>query len=252
MLSRNEIKFLQSLEQKKYRQEHNLAFIEGKRLILECLQSAYKIKEIFVTEKFSKNNSSFLKKLGEKQIPINTCSEKDMDRISPSKNPQGAAATILLRPSDNDFIMNEHILYLDGISDPGNLGTLFRTASWFGITQILLSRDCADPWNSKVIRSAAGAHFHIDFHFADVETMKAKINDHELIGAVTNGVKISDIQLLKKNWILVLGSEAHGISKEFSSILNHKLTIPGTGKPESLNVAVAGGIILNELIKAEA
>lgn len=247
MLSRNDIKYLRSLEQKKIRQEYGEALIEGSRLINECLESGFKIEQVYYTENFINKNQSLLKKLNADKIPFKTCSEKDIDRISPSKNPQGVAATIKLKSSMEKFQLEQNVLYLDGISDPGNLGTLFRTAAWFGIKQILLSADCADPWNPKVVRAGAGSHFHLDFQSIEMDQLKNISSNHTYIGAVTNGTILSSFELKHSAWILVLGSEAHGIRNEISAVLDYKITIPGTGNPESLNVAVAGGIIMSFL-----
>ena len=247
MLFRNDIKYLRSIEQKKFRQEYGEALIEGSKLINECLESDYKIKNIYFTENFVNKNKSLLEKLNADKIPFKTCSEKDMDRIAPSRNPQGVAATIKLNSTKDKFQLKQKVLYLDGIADPGNMGTLFRTAAWFGIKQILLSSNCVDPWNPKVVRAGSGSHFHLDFQSIEIDQLKNISSNHALIGAVTNGEDLSSFELKRTDLILVLGSEAHGIRNEISAVLDYKITIPGTEIPESLNVAVAGGIIMNFL-----
>ena len=146
------------------------------------------------------------------------------------------------------MILEKKTIYLDGISDPGNLGTIIRTAVWFGIQQIILSENCASIWNSKVIRSAMGAHFKIDLKELEFsEVMQMDSFSHQIIGASMNGIPMSNLNKNIRKWILVLGNEAHGISPNIEKLINHNITIHGTGKQESLNVAIAGGIILNYL-----
>lgn len=245
MLTKNDIKYLCSLNKTKFRRENGEALIEGKRLIDECIESAFCIRELYLTEKFNEKNKVFIKEINSNGIPLKLCSCKDMERISNQKQPPGIAAKIQIKPLKKKFQLKKNVLYLDKITDPGNLGTLFRTASWFGYKQILISENCTDIWNPKVVRSAAGAHFHLDFHFIDMEDIKRKGKNHIFIGADINGIKLSDFKLPLKKIILVLGNEAHGISRQIQKLLNHKITITGSGKPESLNVAVAGGIIMN-------
>ena len=146
-------------------------------------------------------------------------------------------------------------LYLDGISDPGNMGALLRTAAWFGIQSVFRSPECVDPFNSKVVRSAMGAHFYFS-HFEAISDKKI-LNDFTKVGmkVIGSDMKGSSIHTLSlsdiKGWILVLGSEAHGISESARSLISTTVTIPGAKGMESLNVSVAGGILLNALTSLE-
>ena len=146
-------------------------------------------------------------------------------------------------------IVDNHIVILDGVTDSGNLGTILRTSAWYGIKSIILTSNCIDPFNTKVLRSAVGAHFYFDNIVSlDNNKLIEYLNNHnyKVFCADLEGRDISKINLSNK-WALVLGSEAHGISKEFQSF--DKVTIKKEGKIESLNVSVACGIILDQFFK---
>ena len=134
-------------------------------------------------------------------------------------------------------------LYLDKIADPGNLGTLLRSAAWFGTTQVALSPHCADLFNPKVMRGGMGAHFSLQM-VTNCDLHQFKSSDHLIIGADHKGMSIVDFNHNAKDWVLVIGSEAHGISKENSNHIKYSLSIPTNGSGDSLNAAVAGSIML--------
>jgi TrmH family RNA methyltransferase len=147
-------------------------------------------------------------------------------------------------------------IYLDGISDPGNMGTLIRTAAWFGIKSIFFSPNCVDPFNSKVVRSSMGAHFYFS-HF-ETDDERQILHDFakagfEILGSDMNGNSIHSLNVSDtKGWILVLGNEAHGIGDHARSFITSTVSIPGTKGMESLNVSVAGGILLHEITSSRA
>lgn len=253
MLTRNEILRLKSLHSPKGRKNENAVLIEGLRLVEDCLESQWPSTQLFIVEKnFEKPQYSTTFNLAQSVgIELKLISPKDMERISDTKNPQGIALEIQIpEESDDDQIANK-ILYLDGISDPGNLGTIMRTAVWFGVEQILLSENCANIWNPKVVRSAMGAHFKIDcdvFNLDELLSENPKL-PHQVFGAYMDGKPMVEVEINTPQWILVLGNEARGISENLEEFIHQKITIEGSGFQESLNVAVAGGIILNHLNK---
>jgi RNA methyltransferase, TrmH family len=250
LLTRNEILRLKSLHSPKGRKAENSVLIEGLRIVEDCIKSDWHILQFFIVESNVDKPlyQAVLNLARSLKIPPIEVSNKDMERISDTKNPQGIALEIKLPDKNDEIQLNEKIVYLDNISDPGNLGTLMRTAVWFGINQIILSENCASIWNSKVVRSAMGAHFKIDCHVCNLDKLitKKKI-PHNIFGAFMSGESLESISLKKKNWILILGNEARGISSDIEQFINQKITINGSGQHESLNVAVAGGIILNYL-----
>jgi len=248
MISKNKIKFLQSLSLKKNREKYQQATLEGFRLIEEVANSETNIEHIYCIPKMIgivSNNNLF--NAYEKTM----ISEQECKAISETKNSQGiiALASIEKYSSNKiDNINNENILILDGVSDPGNLGTIFRNCIWFGIHSIILTENSIDPFNLKCIRSGMGSHFY--FNNIVKENSKKIIKhlkkyNYNTLVADLNGENINNINY-KNNWALVLGSEANGISSNFEAF--KKVTINKIGNIESLNVSVASGILLNDLI----
>lgn len=252
MLSRSQTQFLRSLKIKKYRQEEGKFLIEGLRLIGEGLKSNFPIETIWMTE--NKHNTDTGEKIifdaRKLNIPIKSTSAKSLEQISDTQHHQGIIALADLP----DFSSKEYgdcILALDRISDPGNMGTLLRTAEWFGVNSILLSEDCVDPFNPKVVRGGMGAHFWMD----SITTVKLaetllqlQFRGYTIIGGDVIGIPMSEL-ILDKNqkWVLVVGNEAHGISESVQHSITQMVSILGKGNVESLNAAVAGGVILEKL-----
>jgi len=253
MISKSEIKHLHSLKQKKYREKYGEFMIEGTRIITSALESENTLKMVFVTEQFKDSVSSnpVLEQANKKNIPNKIVDEKTMDKITDTENPAGISAVCSLpklKSSLNHFTGPG--LFLDGISDPGNLGTIFRTASWFGITNIVLSPDCVNPFNPKVVRGGMGAHFHLSFYQVPLKSLSE--NNYEIIGTDITGTPVQKFkQKNSQNWILVLGSEAHGISEENRNFLDESISISKYGDGESLNVAVSAGILFYSLFYHE-
>ena len=250
MLSISRIKHLRSLHIKKYRLSHQKCVIEGHRLVNEALNAGANIEHIWYSENYAEKNSSFINLLNQSKILHETTSEKSLSQVCDSQHHQGIVALVTIPQHTSFSVDNSPILILDNISDPGNMGTLLRTAEWFGLKNVMLTPQCVDPYNSKVIRSAMGAHFHLEqliqIELNDVIS-SLKASDYKLIGAVMDGAPV-DTLLLPEKWALVLGNEAHGLSSQILSHVDEKVTIPKHGNIESLNVAVAGGVILERLV----
>ena len=253
MLSSNQIKRLNSLHIKKYRQKENEILLEGHRLIYQALMAKAQIERVWATENYvkSKLGKVLSQLLNKKNIIMEIGSEKSIQRICDGKNSQGIIA--VLQPPKYGPLKKipNRSLYLDDITDPGNMGTILRTTAWFGIDSIFMSAGCVDVFNSKVLRSAAGAHFYFQqLHTLSLDEMLNISKDLNLsvIGADINGESLDDLSNnIQNGWILILGNEAHGISPSIQSRLTHRVSIPGYGDMESLNVAVAGGILLQSL-----
>ena len=186
-----------------------------------------------------------------KNIPWSISPNKIISKISDSLNDQGIIALAPIPVYKKYKNPPQQSIYLDGISDPGNMGTLLRTAAWFGIKSVFFSPECVDPFNSKVVRSAMGAHFYFS-HFEVVSEEKI-LDDYiksrmEILGSDLKGCSIHTLNLSNiKGWILILGSEANGISKSAYRLITTRVTIPGNEGMESLNVSIAGGILLHAL-----
>ena len=253
MLSAARIKQLKSLHQKKHRRQENQFLLEGNRLIDQALSADAQLLEVWMTQKnlnstFGKN---ILQKFKEKKIPFCLAPEKIIRQISDSLNDQGIIALAPIPDYEKYDGPPKRAIYLDGISDPGNMGTILRTAAWFGIKSIFRSPECVDPFNSKVVRSALGAHFYFS-HFEATSEEKV-LGDYtkagmEIFGSDMKGSPIRSLNLqAAKGWILILGNEAHGLGELAQTFITSTISIPGIEGMESLNVSVAGGILLHTL-----
>ena len=238
MILKKEIKYLVSLKQKKFRTLNQEAIIEGSKLILDAIKYKQTIKKIIYCSKdeiFSEIRSEAKKN----NIELVLCSNKDADRISDTKNSQKIFALIsFAQPKKiqmDGMAEKNNFIILDGISDPGNMGTILRTCSWFGYYNIILTDECVELHNPKTIRSAMGAHFHIENIYKD--------NIKNIIKFLLQ----NKYEITSKNWALVLGNESQGISEEILKSATVTLTIEGDKKMESLNVAEAGSIIMYQL-----
>ena len=244
MISKVEIKKVRSLNTKKGRDLYNLILIEGKRLVEQILNSNFSFSKIWFTEVFKSNNASLINQL--EDIEIDLISEQDLKKIKVTQNSSGIIGVIKPPKGDIEKI-NQRMIILDSVADPGNLGTILRTANWFGIRNIVLSEGCVDQYNPKVIRSAMGAHFSMNIVNAKIDAYIKKLQSKgfQIIGAdLDTDNSIEDFNLGTDKWSLVMGSEAHGLSQSVSDLINHKIKIPQIGKIESLNVSVACGIFL--------
>lgn len=247
---RKELKQLRSLHQKKFRCQYGQFLIEGLRLVTEAVEAGGLIDQVYTTELFEAdpNHRALLKKLNQKKIRRETINQPDMNRISGTASPPGILSVCPIPKTEiGDVPVKGNWLYLDQIRDPGNLGTLLRTAAWFGISAVAISPHSADPFNPKVVRSGMGAHFHIKV-LENVTFDQIVSNNREIFIADSQGTSETWVGKNNKPWILVLGSEANGISKEILQYQHQTLAIPKLGRGESLNVAVAGGILISKLV----
>jgi RNA methyltransferase, TrmH family len=238
MLSNNVIKIITSLGSKKYRQKNNLFVVEGIKNIGEVIKSSIKIKELFITEDFWPE---------EKQIKKTFIDEKDLKKISYLTTPNIGLALCELPNYDDKISLNGLTIALDDIRDPGNLGTIIRLADWFGVENILCTKESVDMYNPKVIMSTMGSFTRVKVHYIDLENYLKSYNGN-VFGTFMEGDSIYE-QKLPQDGILVMGNEANGISKEIENLTTNKLSIPFFGKngsTESLNVAVATSVILGE------
>jgi RNA methyltransferase, TrmH family len=233
MLSRNQIKFIQSLKQKKCRQEHGLFVVEGEKVVQEFLRSDWVVDRIYSTSEWGG---------GSERI-----SNKELDRISSLKTPNKVLALVRI-PVEKKEVSGNLIIALDGVKDPGNLGTIIRLADWFGVKSVLCSEDCVEVFNPKVVQSTMGSLTRVNVHYVDLAEELKGMPNYEVMGAVMSGESIFEVKP-KKSRVLVLGSESHGIGENVLNLCNTKITIPKaeTSGAESLNVATACAISLAQL-----
>lgn len=234
MLSKNQIKLIKSLSQKKYRRQHKLFTVEGIKGINEFLNSSFILHALYTTQ------SLF-------DTPLETLvSESDLKKISALKSPNTALALFKI-PESKPLNTENLIVALDDVRDPGNLGTIIRLCDWFGIRDLVCSLETVDCYNTKVVQSTMGSLSRVNVNYMDLERL-IKRNDNSVFGTFMDGENIYDTQLPKKG-IIVMGNEANGISKDIEMAVNKRLAIPRFGNnkaTESLNVATATAIILSE------
>ena len=237
MLSKNELKYIQSLCQKKQRSAERLFLAEGVKLAGELLESRYPVKNIYAVEEWEAPVT---------HIPITRISAVELEKISVLQTPnQVLLIAEQQEPGGEPELKNHFTLVLDGIQDPGNLGTIIRIADWFGIDQIIASKDTVELYNPKVIQSTMGSFLRVKIWYRDLETILAK-KEVPVYGALLNGESMYTTASPKEG-ILVIGNESKGIRETILPLINHAITIPRTGKAESLNAAVATGILLSQL-----
>ncbi|RNL54521.1 TrmH family RNA methyltransferase [Pedobacter jejuensis] len=247
MLSKSQISFIKSLHQKKYRKENGLFLVEGLKSIKEFLQSTYQIQTIFYTgEQFS-----LLPKLPA-NINLFEVTNAELDKISALQAPQNFLAVIHIPetvPADLKYFKNQFTLVLDGIQDPGNLGTIIRTADWFGFKNIICSEDCVEAYNPKTVQATMGSLARVNIYYENLPKLLANSNIL-VFGALLDGNSI-----YKTNWgnegLIILGNEGKGITPEVIAKINQPVTIPRFGDAESLNVAVSAAIFCSEIARAK-
>ncbi len=248
-MTKNDVKEIQALKQSKGRKERGIFAIEGNKLVEELLKSNFKVNNIFVTETWVEKNSVFAKKIVDYEI----VTSKQMEQISNFVTPPGIFATAMMpkhkiEPKDTD---NQLVLLLDGINDPGNLGTIIRTADWFGIKKIVISEDTCDPWQPKVIQSTMGSIFRMQIVETDVVKFLKEVNT-PVFGALMHGKNVYHTHINNKG-VVIIGSESHGIRENVMPFVSCPINIPRAegSQTESLNASVAAGIIISEIFRKQ-
>lgn len=230
MFSKNQIKRVKSLSQKKFRDESGLFVVEGDKLVAEALKSDFEVVEVIRAEEVG---------------------EETMSRISSLSSPSPSLAVVKMRPDSVPAIPTDGlVLALDSLRDPGNVGTIIRLADWFGIKEIVASKDTVDIYNPKVVQATMGAIFRVRFSYCDLPEFlgAAAGGGVPVFGTFLNGDNIYDTPL-SGNAVIVLGSESNGISDDVAACVSRRITIPsfaGGTTSESLNVAIAAAITCSE------
>jgi TrmH family RNA methyltransferase len=257
MLTKSRLSLLRALRQKKYRNDHGLFVAEGDKLVPEILRSDFSVETIYATDDWLKENSKIAKKARETV----TVSKDDLSRISSLVTPQRVLAVVVIPQYtlDETELLDTYSLLLDGIRDPGNLGTIIRIADWFGIKNIICSPDSAEAWNPKVVQASMGSLLRVRIHEMEpvkfLEDLKAASDGKMPVvyGTFMEGENIYKTTFASAG-VIVIGNEANGISAETEKLVGKKITIPlvplyndEKGRPESLNAAVAAAIVCSEL-----
>lgn len=237
-------KLIRSLHQKQYRDHHNLFIAEGEKLCSELLKSDYTVETVVFRDMPSQDVIELVEGFMDKGVPINNAPKHLFDQMCEAKAPQGILAVVNRKP--NKISKKSNFIILDGISDPGNVGTIIRTAEWFGIKQVILTGDSADHFSPKSVRSSMGSVFRLNITHTDniVEFLSKNYPDVPLYGASLDTKKSIDSISFKGQCGIVFGSESHGISPTLQNIITENFIIKGSGTSDSLNVAVSVGITL--------
>jgi TrmH family RNA methyltransferase len=246
MLSISQIKQIRNLHLKKYRKEQNLFIAEGNRLVQDLLQSSIEVKKIFYIE-------SWIPVIKNENVLYQQVSKKEMERISGLSTPSEVLAIVKVpvKKIDFSFFDSELILVLDDIQDPGNLGTIIRLADWFGIEKIICTLGTADAYSPKVVQATMGSISRVEVVYYNPSKIIEELIDRKIpvYGTFLKGENIFH-KTLSQYGAIILGNEGNGISKEFESIISHRITIPSFPRTdcgsESLNVAVAAAIVCAE------
>jgi RNA methyltransferase, TrmH family len=245
MLSKTKIKYIQSLGHKKFRNETGLFIAEGPKIVKELLADGLlQIVEVYATTEWQAEN-----KMSRDFQNLTIVTDEELQKISGlSTSHQVLAIVKKPEPLTEVITKNKMVLMLDGIQDPGNLGTIIRIADWFGISQVICSRECADAFNAKVIQSSMGSIARITIMYTDLHDWIKSHTDCSYYATALDGKNIMDMEPLREG-VIIIGNESKGISDEILEKVNVKLTVPRKGHAESLNAAVATGIVLSHLVK---
>ncbi len=251
MISKNELKYLRSLNLKKFRNEEKKFIAEGINCIKEGLNSRYRCSLILFTENFINENRDIRNLADQLNLRSWIVSENELNKIADSMHPQGVMAVFeipeLKKP---DFRhLNKPVIYLDEISDPGNAGTIIRTCDWFGFNDIVLSKNSADVYNPKTVRSTAGSLFNVNLYpETDISDISHAVKDSgfRIVSTGMTGESINDFKWTDK-LLIVFSNEANGSSLQVKEAADHSVTIPRYGNAESLNVAGAAAVILSRI-----
>jgi len=237
MVVKSQIKFIKSLQQKKYRSRHKMFVAEGIKTVRELIMSKYKEHAIYCTD------PNIFKDLA---LESRLITKSELNQMSGFKNPNTVLGVFHI-PEAGVVDFDDWIVALDGINDPGNFGTIIRLCDWFGVKNILCSKDTVDCYNPKVLQASMGSIARVNITYTNLKDSLSK-SGLAVYGAFMNGDVVYETELPKAG-ILVMGNEANGISEEIASILEFKVTIPqfGVKTTESLNVGTATAIMLNEI-----
>ena len=241
-LSKSKAKYIKSLQLKKSREKEHRFIVEGNKSVLEFLSSNFIVEEVVGTEEFyAEMNNNLLP-------PSNyICNSKTLSTLGTFKTNNSALAIVQInQQAPLNIDKNEVVLALDEINDPGNLGTLIRVADWYGVKKLLLSTNSVDVYNPKVVSATKGSLTRVKVYYVALSQSLADY-EGEVYAADMQGTSLSELNPINSG-IILMGSESHGVSHSLDSYITERITIPRKGGAESLNVAVAAGIICNHLL----
>ena len=243
MLSKSQISFVNALHQKKHRKEHSLFIVEGSKSIVEFTQSIYRIQTIFHTPEALPKLSNLSQK-----VKLQEITDFELKKISTLTTPHDALALIHIPTRTNillESFRGNFVLVLDGIQDPGNLGTIIRTADWFDLKHIICSMDTVDAYSPKTVQASMGSLSRINIYYENLNSLLSH-TEMPVYGTLLKGNSLYDMEFGNEGY-LILGNEGNGISESVKELIHTPVTIPRFGQAESLNVAITAAIICSEL-----
>ncbi len=242
MVSKAKIKYLKSLQVKKYRKQEQSFVVEGAKSVKELLDSTFETVWVASTENFLQTHAQLL---SSKKVEFVQVTEAELAQLGLFQTNDAAIAVARMKENALPKWREEFGLVLDDLRDPGNLGTIIRTADWYGIKNIVASEETADFYNPKTISASMGSFCRVTIFYTNLNEFLAQ-NKLPVYGAFMNGSDVHQTDF-GKSGLLVIGNESNGISEEVGKFVDHRITIPRIGGAESLNAGVATGIILDRI-----
>jgi TrmH family RNA methyltransferase len=240
MISKREVKYIQSLCQKKQREADQLFLVEGEKAVDELLRSSWTIRQIYATPEWITSHSGVT-------VPITTVNEGQIQEMSALVTARNVLALVEMKEKQSPVVdMPGITLILDAIQDPGNFGTMVRIADWFGVKQIIASENCADIYNPKVIQASMGSFVRVLPAYTDLKNWLQQY-PHTIMGALLNGISVYEVAPIA-TLALIIGNEGKGIHDSLLPLVSQPVSIPRLGGAESLNAAVATGILISHLV----
>ncbi len=244
MLTKNNIKFIKSLQLKKFRQKERLFIVEGEKNTVELLASDFEIQSLVISTNFSEKYPDLIQK---KSCPVVITDAKTISQLG-TYNSNEMSVAIVKEPNSKIFSNNGIQLVLDDIRDPGNLGTIIRIADWYGIQNLICSATTAEFFNPKVISASMGSIFRINLFREELNAFLTKNDSTKVYGAFMVGENVHKTKF-DNNAFIIIGNESHGVNSSLISHINHKINIPKIGQAESLNAAMATAIICDNVFR---
>ncbi|WP_025763876.1 TrmH family RNA methyltransferase [Dyadobacter tibetensis] len=246
MLSKNRIKYINALKNKKFRQAYSAFTVEGAKSVIELIQSDYEIEFVLVTDEFRQKYATIL---SGHTAPLESVSQKDLEGVGTFQTNDSCLAVAKLKnnmPLERES--GEYLLALDDIRDPGNLGAIIRIADWYGISKIICSKDTTDWYNPKVIAASKGSFTRVQPYYTNLEEYFMQQPESTFIaGAFLGGDSLHRFDFPGEGGFIVMGNESNGIGEGVSRFISHRITIPRFGEAESLNVGMATAVIIDNL-----
>ena len=245
MITKNQIKYINSLQQKKFRVEHQSFVVEGAKSVIELLNADFELELLFVTDDFFKENEAIFQTLS---IQPEIVKAEELEKAG-SFSSNNAALAVVKTKENFELLVNEKefALILDDIRDPGNLGTIIRIADWYGVTKIICSPSTVDYYNPKVINATMGSFTRVSLYYVDLVDF-IKNQQVNIYGTLLDGENIHHTVFNDSGYIII-GNEANGISDEITELITHKITIPRFGGAESLNAGIATAVVLDNVFR---